>query len=163
MNALTVKSISPLFEYWQSKQEDKDNLKRLSLSNNNSPASFLFVNEPYKWEILYQSTMNDILEGDLAAIPALKILLGTLKEKVRIEFIDKLIKNQFFDREIIHKIANQTIEISNKSRPILKKIIILIFIFINPYGIDLKGKKKHIYEYTGANLHRIRKLYLKNR
>ena len=159
MDSLTVKNLSPLNEYWQSSQNAKDNQKRLSLANEKSPASFLFINEPYKWEVLYQSSMNDILHGDLSAIPALRILLGTLQEKIRINFINRIRKHNFLDRKIIDYINNLTLDKPEITRPPLKKIIILCFIFTNPYEIDLKGDKRHIYETTGAICNKLRNIF----
>tara|TARA_Y100001968_G_scaffold258190_1_gene245105 strand:+ start:1427 stop:1933 length:507 start_codon:yes stop_codon:yes gene_type:complete len=161
MNSFTVDSTSPLYEYWKSKQTDIDNQQRILLSNNQSPAASLFINEPYKWEILFQSTMNDLLKGDLGGIPALKILLDTLQEKVRIEFFNKLREKKYFDEKIILILENKKLEKPEKSRSKIKKIIILCFIFFNPYGIDLKGNKKHIYEYTGAFSYKLRSFFRK--
>ena len=87
---MNIAKTSPLYEYWNSDQNEKDERNRLLMINSDELASNLFRYEPYKWEVLYQSSMNDILHGDSDAIPALKILLNTLQDKVIVDFINKI-------------------------------------------------------------------------
>ena len=66
---------SPLFDYWNSNQSDKDEESRLQKSLRSSPAAVLFLEEPYKWEILFQSIIREIYKGDKDAIKGLKLLI----------------------------------------------------------------------------------------
>ena len=77
----SIRETSPLFEYWKSEQNEEDEVKRLQMSNNNFPAAGLFTKEPYKWEILYQSIIRELLSGDKDAIKGLRLLIGMLKEE----------------------------------------------------------------------------------
>ena len=70
-----IKKASPLYEYWQSKQNDQDELARLNKASPDHPASALFKNEPYKWEVLFQSIIREIRNGDKDSFKGLKILL----------------------------------------------------------------------------------------
>tara|TARA_Y100001968_G_scaffold287726_1_gene289396 strand:+ start:1246 stop:1734 length:489 start_codon:yes stop_codon:yes gene_type:complete len=149
MDTFDIKSISPLYEFWESQQSDADELKRLELSNQKSEAVVLFVKEPYKWEILYQCTMFDILKGDSDATSALIILLGTIKESARSEFINKARASKLLDEEVIYCLDKPPVRKQSKVHKFYKKIGILASIFFNPYGVNLKGKKQHVYEVTG--------------
>ena len=61
---MNIAKSSPLYEYWNSEQDDKDEEKRLLKLNSNEPASNLFLYEPYKWENLYQSVVKNVINGD---------------------------------------------------------------------------------------------------
>ena len=69
-----IETTSPLFDYWKSDQDDKDENKRLLKINPLEPAANLFKNEPYKWENLYQSIVRKIIRGDESSIKGLMVL-----------------------------------------------------------------------------------------
>ena len=61
---MNIAQSSPLYEYWNSEQEENDENNRLLKLNPKEPASNLFRNEPYKWENLYQSVLRNVIRGD---------------------------------------------------------------------------------------------------
>ena len=71
-----LENISPLYSYWNSDQDDIDERNRLLIANENSKAFFLFEKEPYKWEILFQSIIREIINGDQSSIKGMKIILS---------------------------------------------------------------------------------------
>ena len=71
--------INPSFEYPPSIQNDKDEETRLQMSNNDFPAVGLFAKEPYKWEVLYQSIVRELIKGDKGSVNGLKILINMLR------------------------------------------------------------------------------------
>ena len=73
-----LENISPLYSYWKSDQDDIDERNRLLIANKNSKALYLFEKEPYKWEILFQSIMREILKGELDSARGLKKLFVIL-------------------------------------------------------------------------------------
>ena len=86
MSIKNIEKTSPLYEYWNSEQTEKDNGLRLSKIEPNNGSTYLYKNEPYKWENLYQSVIREIQAGDNQSMKALFILLDMLrpleKEKV---------------------------------------------------------------------------------
>ena len=81
---MNIAQSSPLYDYWHSEQDENDENLRLSKLNQNEPAANLFQNEPYKWEILYQSTIRNIIKGDESSIKSLMVLLSTINIKEKI-------------------------------------------------------------------------------
>ena len=72
-----IEEISPLHEYWNTEQTDYDEKNRLMKSNDLSKAVYLFKEEPYKWEILYHSSMREILSGESPCrVHAVLLLFG---------------------------------------------------------------------------------------
>ena len=69
-----LENISPLYSYWKSDQDEIDERNRLLIANKNSKALFLFEKEPYKWEILFQSIIREIINGDQSSIKGMKIM-----------------------------------------------------------------------------------------
>ena len=65
---MNIAQSSPLYEYWNSAQDENDENKRLLKINSKEPASNLFMNEPYKWENLYQSVLRNVINGDESSI-----------------------------------------------------------------------------------------------
>ena len=72
---MNIAQSSPLYEYWNSTQEENDENKRLLKLNPDEPASNLFRNEPYKWENLYQSVLRNVISGDESSIKPSTLLL----------------------------------------------------------------------------------------
>ncbi len=146
MNSLDIKKSSPLYEYWESDQNLQAEQERLSKRNPGNPLSILFEEEPYKWEILYQSAVQEISKSGFDSIFSLQILLDMLNKNERDKVLEYLERSQIFDINIIKKIdlVNNT---ERKANPI-RFIKILCAIFSNPYNIRIKGKSKYIYEFT---------------
>ncbi len=144
-----LKEASPLKEYWDSNQGEEDEKKRLLLTEEADPLSTLFRLEPYKWEVLYQSTLREIRKGDKESIKAMKVLLSMLrdteKEKILSIYEERKLLTENIIKEIKVKIFKKESLKKNRSR----FLRILIAIFTNPYRIELKGKRHHIYEHTG--------------
>ena len=156
---MNISKLSPLYEYWNSEQDEIDEQERLLKINLKEPASNLFRNEPYKWENLYQSVVRNIIRGDDSSIKALMVLLSTLC----IEEKDKCIimLESVLEKNVIDKIRNKRYQDLNSSKDIFASLKILCNIFLNPYGIEIKKDKNHIYEKTGMFFYKLRmKLFL---
>ena len=66
MNTFIQKS-SPLYEYWHSAQSVEDETKRiLKISKEKiyQNGLLLFKDEPYKWEILFQSILHEMVKNN---------------------------------------------------------------------------------------------------
>ena len=156
---MNISKLSPLYEYWNSEQDEIDEQERLLKINLKEPASNLFRNEPYKWENLYQSVVRNIIRGDDSSIKALMVLLSTLC----IEEKDKCIimLESVLEKNVIDKIRHKRYQDLNSSKDIFASLKILCNIFLNPYGIEIKKDKNHIYEKTGMFFYKLRmKLFL---
>ena len=156
---MNISKLSPLYEYWNSEQDEIDEQERLLKINLKEPASNLFRNEPYKWENLYQSVVRNIIRGDDSSIKALMVLLSTLC----IEEKDKCIimLESVLEKNVIDKIRHKRYQDLNSSKDIFGSLKILCNIFLNPYGIEIKKDKNHIYEKTGMFFYKLRmKLFL---
>ena len=105
MNYSSIGKISPLYSYWQSDQNTKDENERLLKANNESPASFLFTKEPYKWENLYQSIVREIINGDMGSVKGLKVLLSSVNSEQRAEMIQGFKKNKLFPAEVFLRLG----------------------------------------------------------
>tara|TARA_Y100001968_G_C19402520_1_gene741806 strand:+ start:1337 stop:1831 length:495 start_codon:yes stop_codon:yes gene_type:complete len=151
---------SPLYGYWQTLQDDIEEQKRLLLINKDNPASQLFKDEPYKWESLYQSIVREIYRGDISSIKAFNIILDTLKEEERKKVLFKLKEFSIFNDDIIKLINNNEDAKALRKRKIFRYIRILVVIFTNPYCIELKRKKLHLYERTGSIVNSLRKFFI---
>ncbi len=158
---MNIAKSSPLFEYWNSDQGEEAEKKRLLKLNSNEPAANLFRNEPYKWENLYQSVVRNVIRGDESSVKGLMVLLSTIKKNEK----DKSLMTLEFllDEHVIDKLRNENYQDIKSSKNFFSAIKILVNIFINPYGLELKGEKKHIYEKTGMFFYKLRKVVLFNR
>ena len=150
MDYSKFEKISPLFEFWVSDQSPEQNQKRLLKANENNSAASLFINEPYKWEVLFQSILIEIDRGEKDSFKAFSIILGTLSKKEQEKLLHIIDKNYMLPsnlKEELFLIDQQ--KASSKSNSI-RFLRILFAIFTNPYNIELRSKKNHIYEKTGA-------------
>ncbi len=146
-----VEKTSPLYEYWRSSQSDQQEKLRLSIANPNSRASGLFLKEPYKWENLFQSVVREIMRGDYDSIYAMRILLDTVTTSTREKIMLAFVKEGLFDDSVIQKI--QDVNYSQpKKKDRFRFLRILVVIFTNPYGLIIRRRKNHIYEFTGSFL-----------
>ena len=93
-----LKNLSPLYSYWHSDQNDLDERNRLLIANKDSPALYLFEKEPYKWEILFQSIIREIINGDLSALKGLQVLLSSLSLEVRKKVLKDLLLNKIINQ-----------------------------------------------------------------
>ena len=155
---MNIAKSSPLYDYWNSDQGNEAEQKRLLKLNSNEPASNLFKNEPYKGENIYQSVVRYVIRGDQSSVKALLVLLSTInreeKEKALIA-LDDLI-----DSSLVMKLRNERYQDLKSSKNFFTAIKIIFNIFINPYGLEIKKDKNHIYEKTGTFFAQIRKLVL---
>ncbi len=156
-----INESSPLHGFWESSQTERDNYLRLSIVNKQTlhkPELDLFRQEPYKWEILYQSVLRDIVKGNQSSINSLKRLLLVLEEneckKVLLALKEKGILNTETVNLLLESARNQFQDVYETSSNIRRNpcsfLRVLIAIFTNPYGIKIKGQKKYIYEKTGS-------------
>ena len=149
MDTISIKEISPLFDFWNSDQNQEDNKKRLLKANQNSSAASLFINEPYKWEILFQSILSKIIRGDQDLLRALSVMLSTLSPKEKNKVLNKIQSYNIFTKDM----NDRLISIDSHKKPLKSNpyrfLSILYAIFTNPYNIDLKLKKRHVYEKSG--------------
>ena len=158
---MNIDQSSPLYEYWNSDQGENDEYKRLLKLNSNEPASNLFMNEPYKWENLYQSVLKNVISGDDSSIKGLMVLLSTISKKEKDIVLNSL--EDLLDKNIIYKLRNEKHQDLKSSRNFYNALRIFITIFINPYDLELKKEPKHIYEKTGMFFYKLRKIILSNK
>ena len=161
MQTSLIAKSSPLFEYWSSNQNDKDEEARLLIANNKSKAVYLFNEEPYKWEILYQISIREIVKGDVSYIKSLRILLDTLNYEEVIKVTNYFKDKNILSSDIIEIINSNNIEYDLRRKTSIAFLKTLFVIFFNPYGIEMKRKRKHLYEITGVICFSCQKL-LKN-
>ncbi len=146
--SLIAKS-SPLLSYWLSEQDDFANQQRLAKANQESIFLNLFWNEPYKWEVLFQSVCREIIKGDKYSIRALTMLLDSINIEEREKTIEFFRENQIFTNNIIQLLASGKSFENSAKRNKIRFFLILFAIFTNPYDIELKTKRSHLYEHTG--------------
>ena len=159
MNPLIEKA-SPLYDFWNSEQGEEEDSIRLVKVNELSPFSSLYVEEPYKWEILYQLTSNNLLEGNLQYVKAFKILLSTLDKETQNSLVSRFQKNNIINEQIIDLLAGEdNYKIESKIHP-CRVLKTLFAIFTNSYKVNLKMKRSHIYEYTGFIFFHIRTKFI---
>ena len=153
-----VESSSPLYEYCQSRQNDSDEKFRLKKATALHPVEYnLFVAEPYKWEILYQSIIREISKGDKTSIKGLNILLSMIKEEEKAKALEAIARLDLFEESSLNLIREGKVDSRKSKRNFWRFTKILLDIFTNPYSIDIKGRKNHLYEYTGYSINQIRK------
>ena len=153
---MNIAQSSPLYDYWHSEQDESDENLRLSKLNQNEPAANLFQNEPYKWEILYQSSIRNIIKGDESSIKSLMVLLSTINIKEKEKLLNRL--EFLLDKPVIYKLRNKKYE-DIKSIKVFWSFLITFFnIFINPYDLQLKKEPKYLYEKTGMLFYQLRNL-----
>tara|TARA_Y100000766_G_scaffold226025_1_gene198881 strand:- start:167 stop:643 length:477 start_codon:yes stop_codon:yes gene_type:complete len=158
---MNISQSSPLYEYWNSEQDENDEKKRLSKLNSMEPASKLFRKEPYKWENLYQSVLKNVINGDDSSIKGLMVLLSTLSKKEKDIVLNSL--DDLLDEHLIYKLRNEKYKDIKSSNNFYNALKILLTIFINPYDLELKNEPKHLYEKTGMFFYKFRKLFLSNK
>ena len=129
--------------------------------NSKEPASTLFKNEPYKWENLYQSILNNIISGNDSSIKGLMVLLSTINKREKDIVLNSL--EPLLDKHIICKLRNEKYQDTKSSKNFCAALRILMNIFINPYDIELKKEPQHLYEKTGMFLYKFRKKILSNK
>ncbi len=162
MSFSSLKNISPLKEYWKSDQNDEDEKIRLLKVNKASPASYLYEKEPYKWENLYQSISKEIVNGDNSSVKGLRLLLGTINSKEREKMLKEFATHNIFNEEVIALLRGSGEDIDNKptKRNLFRFLRILFAIFTNPYNLEVKRKKVHLYEHTGSIVYSLRRPFL---
>jgi len=158
---MNIARSSPLYEYWNSDQVEIDENKRLLKLNSKEPASNLFRNEPYKWENLYQSVLNNVISGDDSSIKGLMVLLSTISKREKDIALNSL--EALLDKRIINKLRNEKYQDIKSSKNFYTALRILLTIFINPYEIELKKEPIHLYEKTGMFFYKFRKVVLLNK
>ena len=158
---MNIAQSSPLYEYWNSAQDENDENKRLLKLNSKEPASNLFRNEPYKWENLYQSVLNNVINGDDSSIKGLMVLLSTISKREKDIVLNSL--EALLDKHVIYKLRNEKYQDISSRKNFYTALRILLTIFINPYGLELKKEPKHLYEKTGMFFYNFRKIVLSNK
>ena len=157
---MNIAKSSPLFEYWNSDQGEEAEKKRLVILNSNEPASTLFKNEPYKWENLYQSVVRNVIRGDHSSVKGLMVLLSTINKNEKDKSLMAL--EDLLDEQVINILRNDNYQNLKSSKNFFSSLIIFLNIFINPYGLELKKDKNHIYEKTGMFFYQLMKMVLLN-
>ena len=154
-----LKNLSPLYSYWNSDQNDLDESNRLLIANKDSPALYLFEKEPYKWEILFQSIIRESIKGDLSSLKGLQVLLSSLSDEVRRKVLKDLLVNKIINQDCFEQLSSP-IDINKETKSnLLRFLRILLAIYTNPYGIELRRKKIYIYEKTGFLFNYLKNLY----
>ena len=157
---MNIAQSSPLYEYWNSDQDENDENNRLLKLNSKEPASNLFRNEPYKWENLYQSVLKNVISGDDSSIKGLMVLLSTISKREKDIALNSL--EALLDKHVIYKLRNEKYQDIKSSKNFYTALRILLTIFINPYDLELKKEPKHHYEKTGMYFYKLRKIILSN-
>ena len=154
---MNIAQSSPLYEYWNSDQDENDENKRLLKLNAKEPTSNLYRNEPYKWENLYQCVLRNIISGDFTSIKGLMVLLSSISKKEK----DKVLYNleALLDNQLIYKLRYEKYQDMDSSKNLFTAIRIIFCIFINPYELEIKKEQKYIYEKTGMFFFKLRKLF----
>ena len=152
---MNIAQSSPLYEYWNSAQDENDENKRLLKLNSKEPASNLFRNEPYKWENLYRSVLKNVISGDESSIKGLMVLLSTITRKEKDKVLSSL--ESMLDKQVINKLRNDKYQDMKSSKNFYTALKILVTIFINPYELEIKKERNHIYERTGMFFYQFRK------
>ena len=147
---LIRKATSPLYNYWNSDQSDYKEMERIGIVNKESTSSGLLRSEPYKWEVLYQSSLIQLQKKDLNSIKGLRILLSMLNQEERYKTLQRIKESNFLKEEVIFMLEDENIENSKTKKNRLKFIRILVAIFLNPFQIEIKRDFNHIYEFTGS-------------
>ena len=158
---MNIAQSSPLYEYWNSEQDENDEKKRLLKLNPKEPASNLFSSEPYKWENLYQSVLRNVIDGDESSLKGLMVLLSTISKKEKVIVLNSL--ETFLNKDTIYKLRNENYYDLKSSKNFYTTLRILLTIFINPYEIELKKEPIHLYEKTGMFFYKFRKIVLLNK
>jgi len=158
---MNIAQSSPLYEYWNSEQDENDENKRLLKLNSKEPASNLFRDEPYKWENLYQSVLHNVINGDDSSIKGLMVLLSTISKKEKDIVLNSL--KDLLDKHLIYKLRNEKYQDIKSSKKFYTALRILLTIFINPYDLELKKEPKHLYEITGMFFYKFKKMILSNK
>ena len=158
---MNIPQSSPLYEYWNSDQDENADKKRLLKLNPKEPASNLFRNEPYKWENLYQSVLENVIGGDDSSIKGLMVLLSTISKSEKDIVLNSL--EALLDKDVIYKLRNEKYQDIKSSKNFYTAFRILLTIFINPYDLELKKEPKHLYEKTGMFFYKLRKIILSNK
>ena len=153
---MKIEKSSPLYEYWNSDQGEEEEKKRLLKLNSKDPASNLFRYEPYKWENLYQSVLRKVIGGDESSIKGLMVLLSTINKTDKEKTL--LALENFLDKRVINKLRNEKYQDIKSSKNLFTALSVLLIIFINPYGLEIKKDINHIYEKTGMFFYSLRKL-----
>ena len=157
---MDIAKTSPLYEYWNSDQGKDAEKKRLLKVNPTEPASNLFMNEPYKWEILYQSVVRNLIRGDESSIKGLMILLSTINKEEKNKALKAL--EDMLNKYVVNKLRNENYQDIKSSKNFFTALRILLNIFFNPYGLEIKKEKNHIYEKTGMFFYQLRKVVFFN-
>ena len=157
---MDIAKTSPLYEYWNSDQDENDEKQRLLKLNKKEPASSLFKNEPYKWENLYQSILRNVIRGDESSIKGLMLLLSTINKKEKEKSL--LALDNLLDKHLINRLKNEKYQDMTSTRNLFVALRILLNIFFNPYGLEIKKDKNHIYESTGMFFYHLRKIVFFN-
>ncbi len=152
---MDISQFSPLYEYWNSEQDENDEKQRLLKLNKKEPASNLFRNEPYKWENLYQSILRNVINGDESSIKGLMVLLSTITRKEKDKVLSSL--ESILDKQVINKLRNENYRDMKSSKNFCTALKILVTIFINPYELEIKKERNHLYERTGMFFYQFRK------
>tara|TARA_Y100001968_G_C19321884_1_gene699729 strand:+ start:260 stop:775 length:516 start_codon:yes stop_codon:yes gene_type:complete len=154
-----IKKSSPLYDFWNSKQTSQEEAARLALANESSQAVILFIQEPYKWENLYQSIIRELIKGDIEAIKGAQLILNTVNEVTKEQILNYLEENEIIPSSLCEQIRANNINRKKTKFKVIRFLRILGAIFFNPYSLELRGKKKHSYEITGYYIYLLRRFF----
>ena len=157
---MNIAQSSPLYEYWNSAQDENDENKRLLKLNSKEPASNLFRNEPYKWENLYRSVLKNVISGDDSSIKGLMVLLSTISKREKDIVLNSL--EALLDNHVINKLRNEKYQDIKSSNNFYTAFRILFTIFFNMYDLEIKNEPKYLYEKIGMFFYKFRKIVLSN-
>ena len=88
-------------------------------------------------------------------------LLSSLTVEVRKKVLKDLLVNKIINQDYFAQL-NKPIDMNSETKNnLLRFLRIMLAIFTNPYGIELRRKKIHIYEKTGFLFNYLKNLYSK--
>ncbi len=152
-----IERSSPLYFYWQSSQNEREERHRLLKANLLSPYVDLFREEPYKWEILFQTIVREINEGEEVLAMGLKLLMDTIALEERNKTLKALTENDLLGEHLLSQIIDQERKLVLSKGNLLRTIRVLNAIFFNPYGIEIR-RRRFLYEHTGFIANSFRKI-----
>ena len=152
-----IAKLSPLSNYWSSDQDEMADKRMSQKANLRSKDVKLFLDEPYKWEILFHLTLEQLIDGDMSYIKSLQRLLQTINQVDRNQILSSLKSQAILNSEVIQLIELPTNLYNNTNFSFKRFLKVLIAIFTNPYKVNInRSRANQIYEITGFLFNQIK-------
>ena len=83
-----------------------------------------------------------------------------VEKEEQVIIIERLSFHKLFEEDVIRELQGRMQYNTKTKKNRFRFLRILYAIFTNPYGIDLKREKKHLYEHSGSALNSLRKWFV---